>query len=998
MSGSLIKIDNPFEPFKRDYIPIPEMEGRTIYSLIEAAEEKRPVIVLRNSVLVEDYNTRLKANDVIHIYPRIEKDAVQAVGLIALAVVASYVVSPYVTTALTPALGATGAGIAGGVAAAAVITAGGLLLNPGLSGGGKPSSSSEDSPTYHWDIDANPAKEGLAIPVIYGSVISKPAVINQWIEIDSSNDQWSHTLLLVAEGETNNEPTVDDIYVGDQLLSFYDADDYALVTTDGSASPNWGSNTDFTTPHQMRNIDRYLYYTRASAFILHFDGDNGSTTIEDDSDTANIWTCQNSADLTTSPAPIFGSASLDLTSANAYVSCDNEESFNIWTEAYYTIECWFRASVVDDHALMGQSRELPGADQYFWGLFIENGNSIVFNQFRRESGGDHKHYYYKSESATLNADTWYHICVQRRTNEGLRIYLDGERLGDAANTSNTRIDPPAGTWYQAIGKARLTNGVESSDVKYGDCYIDDARIIIGGSAYSSSSFDAPDAALPDDNNQEYIFTTKGVIDKFTLTFSFPYGIYNIQNDSTLNSASVRVQVAYRKTNTSDWTVSASTLSKATRNPYKEQETYTMPSRGKYDIRVRRLSKDDNDAREQTTLLLQYVDEFLNLTLTYPYLQCIGISLKAQELSSGRIPTYRVLSNRSLITAPDYGRDNTQSLNPTTNAYGAFDMLTNDVYGPGIDAARFDEDDWEDWADWTNTTVDGNKRAQLNVIFDSVRTVDEALQLIEDCGRARIIKRGTSFSALINKPVTASALFGAGNIVPQSDHVKWVRQAERSDAVEIVYRDLDLEYIEKTVQWQSSTFRSLSRQPRIVRLNMYGINNKDQAVREAILRQQINDSILKSVDFQSGLEAIPVTSGDVINYQASINSFTGRLPLDNDRNDEWTGTTVYLDQEINLDSSIFSGNCILMVRDPDDTLQSYIITGPFDTNTWTVTISSSGTFNQYTPYTICRNTGDVYQYKIEEMKRSSKLDIKISALQYDSTVYYNDNYESGSVAI
>jgi hypothetical protein len=180
--------------------------------------------------------------------------------------------------------------------------------------------------------------------------------------------------------------------------------------------------------------------------------------------------------------------------------------------------------------------------------------------------------------------------------------------------------------------------------------------------------------------------------------------------------------------------------------------------------------------------------------------------------------------------------------------------------------------------------------------------------------------------------------------------------------------------------------------------MYGVNNKDQALREAILRQQINDSIKKSVELESGLEAIPVTSGDVINYQASINSFSGRLPLDNDRNDEWTGTTVYLDQEINLDSSIFSGNCILMVRDPDDTLQSYIITGPFDTDTWTVTISSSETFNQYSPYTICRSTGDVYQYRIEDMKRSSNLDIKISALQYDETAFYNSGYESGGVAI
>jgi len=1000
MSGSLIKIDNPFEPFKRDHIPIPQMEGQSVYDLIKHSGEKRPVVVLVNGMLIEDYDIRLRSNDVVHLYPRLEKDAVKAVGLIAVAVLASYVVSPYVSGAVVTAGGSSLLGsVAGGIAAAAVITAGGLLLNPGLSGGGRSSSSSEDSPTYHWDVDANPASEGLAIPVIYGNVITKPTIINQWIEIDDNNDQWSHTTLLVAEGETNNEPTINDIYIGDQLLSFYDAEDYTLVTTDGSDSPDWDSNTDFTTPHQMRSIDRYLYYTRVSSFLLHFNGDDGSTTITDDAtEYSNNWTCQNSADLTSSPSK-YGSAAADLTAANAYISCDNEQAFDIWTEPFYTIECWFRASVVGDHALMGQSREVPGGDRYFWGLFIEGGNTIVFTQFRRQDDSDHKEYYYKSESASLSNNTWYHICVQRRSDDGLRLYLDGVRLGDAGSTSNSRVDPPAGTWYQQIGKARLFDGVSSSANVYGDCYIDDARLIIGGSAYSSSSFDKPDGELEDDANNEDIFTTKGAVDKFNLTFSFPYGIYNVDNDSSLSDATVRIQVSYRKVNTTDWTINNFSIEASNRNPYREQKTYTVPSRGKYEIRIRRFSKDDNDTREQTTLLLMFIDEFLDIQLTYPRLQCVGVSLKAQELASGRIPAYRIISNRSSITIPDYAGDSsTRTIDPSINAYAALDVLTNTVYGPGVAIGRIEEDDWNDWVSWTNTTVGGNKRAQLNIVFDSVQTVDEALQQIEDCGRARIIRRGTNFSVLINQPTSASALFGAGNVVPQSDHVKWVRQAERADAVEITYRDIDLEYIEQAVRFNSSTYRSLTRQPRVVRLNMYGINNKEQALREAVLRQQISESIKKAVELESGLEAIPVTSGDVINYQASINSFSGRLPLDNNRDEEWTGTIVYLDQEIYLDSSIFSGNCIIMVRDPDDTLQSYVISGPFDTDIWAVTITSSGTFNYSSPYTICRSTGDVYQYKIEDMKRSSNLDIKISALQYDESVYYNSDYESGSIAI
>ena len=88
----------------------------------------------------------------------------------------------------------------------------------------------------------------------------------------------------------------------------------------------------------------------------------------------------------------------------------------------------------------------------------------------------------------------------------------------------------------------------------------------------------------------------------------------------------------------------------------------------------------------------------------------------------------------------------------------------------------------------------------------------------------------------------------------------------------------------------------------------------------------------------------------------------------------------------------------MVRDPDDTIRTYTVTGPFDSDEWYVTVSASGTFNYLSPYIICRNTGDVYQYKVTDMKRSGQLDIKLECLQYDSTAYYNTKYEAGTVVI
>jgi hypothetical protein len=989
----IVKINNPFEPYRRDLQSVPYMKGRTIEELIELSGIKSSVIVLRNGHIVTDYRIKLLPEDVIHICPQIHDDPLKSIGMIGIAVLAAYVIGPAASSLVG---GGVGGAIFGGIASVATIAVGGMLLNPGLSQSANNATAFEESPTYHWDIRDNPVREGLAIPVIYGNVISYPIIINQWLDA-VSGEQWAHTLLLVAEGVTNNEPTADDIYVDDQQLSHIDENDYVLVTTDGSSSPSWGSNTDFTTPHQMRSINKELKHSYVSNFLLHCNGTDGSTTIEDDSEngSANNWTCISTCELSTA-VPFLGSACLDL-QGSGYLSCGNPEAFDIWTDEFMTIECRFRQSTLADSGIMGQSRIVSGGDEYYWGLFyIHSSTSIVFQQWKVTSGGVYTIYYDVVRSASLSPDTWHHICVQKWGTDQLRLYLDGDLKGSAAS-GTAPIDPPGGSWSQEIGRARhYISGTDSWI--YGDFRLDEIRLISQGIAYNYTGFTAPSAELTDQGSEEYTYTTKGAIDKFGVIITAPYGIYYVDTDSSLDPNYVPFHVSYRKVGDTDWETEYNLFWGQTRNTWRMRFDFTVSKRGIYEIKIRRSTIDDPSTFHQTTTMLSYIDEYLDVQLRYPDLQCVGISLRAQNQLSAQVPSFKVVSNRSSISIPNYNGYGNQTVNPTKNAYAAIDILTNSTYGGDIDIDRFIEDDWEDWVDWTETTVMGKRRSQVNIIFDSIMSLDEALQQIENCGRARIIKRGTSLSVVIDKPSSPVALFGAGNVVPESDRVKWLRQAERSDAVEVSYRDMDLEYIDQKVSYLSSNYHSLTRKPRIVRLNLFGVNNRDQAKREAIFRQQLSESIKKSVELQSGLEAIPVISGDVINYQASINSFSGRLPLSNNREQSWTGTTVYLDQKVNLASATFSGNCILMVRDPDDTLQTYTISGPFDIDTWTVTVTSSGTFNYLSNYTICRNIGDPYQYKVVQMERTNKLDIKISAMQYDSTAYYNSDYEAGSVAI
>jgi hypothetical protein len=178
-----------------------------------------------------------------------------------------------------------------------------------------------------------------------------------------------------------------------------------------------------------------------------------------------------------------------------------------------------------------------------------------------------------------------------------------------------------------------------------------------------------------------------------------------------------------------------------------------------------------------------------------------------------------------------------------------------------------------------------------------------------------------------------------------------------------------------------------------------IKTAEQALREAIFKQQLSESIKRSVTLQSGLEALPVTAGDVFDYNSvgNVMAFDGRLARGADREEYYTGTTVYLDREITLDSDTYSGNCILIVRDLWDVITQHTVTGPFDTATRSLTVSASATWDYLAPYIVCLS-GKVRQYKVNSISRNGLQDALIEALQYVPAAYYHSNYESGGVAI
>jgi hypothetical protein len=974
------------------------------------------------------YKTPQNVIDLLKIANDDDGGTLAYISLAVLAMVASYGVS----AALAGTTYAASASFWGSAAAFATMTAGGMIINNALAPGDVDERAKE-SPTYGWSANNNTAAVGIAIPVINGNCATYPNVINQWIGIDEDGNQWSHNLLCIGEGLTNNLPTSTEIKIDGQYISTLGENYYTIETTDGGVSPA-AALTNHGRLHQMRSVDKEMQDAVLSNVLLHFNGENDSTIIEDDAvgvvddpayagdtERLNTWSCKNGAKLSTAHPfiPGSGQANLTLEAYHSYIQCDQPLAF-VGFRHNFDFECRFRQDSLTNSIIAFQSVNYDGSTWY-WNICYYDGD-IVY-QLYKDTSGVYTEYINIAEAVSLSIDTWHHIRIARNTeidkyqnvlSSTVYIYLDGDVVGTPTELGAAFEDPGIVMIYadpteakQFIGTGYYYNGVDK-DTLYGNCELDELRMTALVQLYDlGDTFEVPTNALSNDG--EHTHVTMGEIDSFLLTIYFPAGLYKVftsigfDDTGTYYDRKVEFWVSYRKEGTSTWyRYYVSVIANQTRPLYKQWEFTPSAGRGKYEIRFSRLhylGTSQDSYTDVSTCMFTHIDEILDESLRYPYLQLLSVSIKANSSYSNKIPAIQVINNRTEVVAPNYDGYGTRTIDITNNVNCAFDALTNRVYGVGMDPTSIIESGFEEGADWCDGLVDGNKRCQINMAFDESFNLDDALSQIEQCGRLQFMLRGTRLTAIVDKPSdTISNLYIPENTVPSTGKVTILRTVGKSDATEITFIDKDNEWVEDSVISKNDGFNQLTRPPSIVRLKIRGINNRDQAMREAIIRQQMSNATKRSCGFQSGLEAVRDMPGDVIKYGHGTLFFTGRLQRDDERRDEYSGTTVYLDREITLDSTLYSGDCFLNVRQPDDVVAQYTVTGPFDTATRSVVVSEAGEFNALSPWKILRNSGPVHQFRINTIQRSSRIDVSISALQYDETAYYNIAYGSGVTPI
>ena len=91
---------------------------------------------------------------------------------------------------------------------------------------------------------------------------------------------------------------------------------------------------------------------------------------------------------------------------------------------------------------------------------------------------------------------------------------------------------------------------------------------------------------------------------------------------------------------------------------------------------------------------------------------------------------------------------------------------------------------------------------------------------------------------------------------------------------------------------------------------------------------------------------------------------------------------------------------MIVWNPNnDTLDTHTLSGPYDSDTRSVTITASGNFIAYSVWLIVTSTAlEQIKYRITGVTTNENMSVKIDGMQYIEDAYYHTDYESGGVAI
>ena len=264
----------------------------------------------------------------------------------------------------------------------------------------------------------------------------------------------------------------------------------------------WG--IDIKEEWDAKSIPGDPYYNSCS-LLLHFDGNNGSTTFTDNSPSPKTVTSNNGTAISTVQSK-FGGASVLFDGTNDYLSIPNNTNFNL-SGGSYTIECWIRptGNYSGYNAII--TKRIGVSASSAWQIYLR----ITTGAFSFYDGTE------RVSSVTPTANVWSHVAAVYNGST-INLYLNGVSVLSTAIV-NTDYDAPI-----YIGSVPAGN-------EYFNGYIDELRVTKGIARYTTNFTTSSVAFANNASLTQYATKYVGLIGGLNDS-NVDYGVQKL-NDSSL---------------------------------------------------------------------------------------------------------------------------------------------------------------------------------------------------------------------------------------------------------------------------------------------------------------------------------------------------------------------------------------------------------------------------------------------------------------------------------
>lgn len=343
----------------------------------------------------------------------------------------------------------------------------------------------------------------------------------------------------------------------------------------------------------------------------------------------------------------------------------------------------------------------------------------------------------------------------------------------------------------------------------------------------------------------------------------PKGLFDdVSGDIKTTTLQVRIQVREIDdsgdfVSGSSWTtIGDETLKGRTRTPVRKSFTYTLANPGRYRIRAYRVDDMLNDPANGHDLVWLGLRAYIKSDRVFPGVTLLAVKMRATNNLSARA------SNRVKVTAtrklPIWNGSSWSAPTATRSiAWAIADIARNATYGAGLPDSRLDlaallELD----AVWTS------RGDRFDARFDTKSTCWAALSSVAFAGRAKVFMQGGKLRVVRDGPSNPVALFSSRNMIAGSFSMDYAMDHEATaDSIEVSYLD--------RANWQQNrvTCSLNGTKTKPVKLELFGVVSRAQAMREGFYHAAVNRLRRRMVRFETELEGYIPLPGDTVALQA-----------------------------------------------------------------------------------------------------------------------------------